>query len=279
MMEFYSASDNYSLQLKEKSTNAQLAVGAGRISPVLTPMAYFLGYHLVLPCFFGRIQITGQENIPTNGPVILAPTHRARWDALLIAYAAGRYATGRDLQFMVTINECQGLQGWFVRRMGGFPVDTRHPAIASLRHAVDVLTGGQMLVIYPEGNIFRDGKVHPLKPGISRLALSAESHHPGLGVKIVPVGINYSEPYPSWGTDVNIQIGAAINVQDYIPGKAKQNAKRLTDDLTKSLERLSGISTAVHTDQFSNTLTFEVEMNADQMIKQVASTLPHARIK
>ena len=106
--------------------------------------------------------------------MILAPTHRARWDSLLLPYATGRCVTGRDLRFMVTIDECQGLQGWFVRRLGGFPVNARHPAVKTLRHAVELLQDKQMLVIYPEGNIFRDGKLHPLKPGIARLALNAE---------------------------------------------------------------------------------------------------------
>ncbi len=70
---------------------------------------------------------------------------------------------------MVTIDECQGLQGWFVRRLGGFPVDSRHPSIRTLRHGVELLQQGKALVIFPEGNIYRDGKVHPLKSGIARL--------------------------------------------------------------------------------------------------------------
>ncbi|UKO96968.1 lysophospholipid acyltransferase family protein [Nostoc sp. UHCC 0870] len=245
MMEFYSASDTYPIKPTDKPINPKVAVSSARISPWLTPLAYFLGHHFLLPFFFGHIKITGQENIPKTGPVILAPTHRARWDSLLLPYAAGRYVTGRDLQFMVTIDECQGLQGWFVRRMGGFPVNPQHPAVATLRHAVEVLHQGQMLVIYPEGDIFRDGKVHQLKPGIARLALSAEFHHPGLGVKIIPVGINYSEPYPSWGADVSIEIGSAINVKDYTNGKVKQNAKRLTEDLTRTLQHLSNQELAV----------------------------------
>ncbi|MGH1393813.1 MAG: lysophospholipid acyltransferase family protein [Trichormus sp.] len=242
MMEFYFVSDTCPIKTTDKPINPKVAVSSAKISPWLTPLAYFLGHHFVLPCFFGDIKITGQENIPKSGPVILAPTHRARWDSLLLPYAVGRYVTGRDLQFMVTINECQGLQGWFVRRMGGFAVNPQHPTIATLRHAVEVLEQEQMLVIYPEGNIFRDGKVHQLKPGIARLALSAESHHPQLGVKIIPVGISYSEPYPSWGADVSIKIGSPIHVKDYTNGQPKHNAKRLTQDLTSRLEDLTTIT-------------------------------------
>ncbi|MBD1215222.1 MAG: hypothetical protein RLZZ29_914 [Cyanobacteriota bacterium] len=223
----------------ESSQQPLMAVRTWRISPWLMPLAYFLGRYIVLPSFFGHIQVTGRENIPRSGPVILAPTHRSRWDSLVLPYAAGRHLTGRDMQFMVTIDECQGLQGWFVLRMGGFPVNTQRPAIASLRHVVKLMQQGEMLVIYPEGDIHRDGQVHLLKPGIARLALNAESKYPGLGIKVIPVSIQYSESYPHWGADVNIHIDQPIQARDYMNGNLKLEAKRLTADLTHKLKQLS----------------------------------------
>jgi 1-acyl-sn-glycerol-3-phosphate acyltransferase len=239
MMEFHSSSDICQHTPVNTPENSQVASTTSRVSPWLSPLAYLLGRHCLLPLFFGRISITGQKNIPTTGPVILAPTHRARWDALLIPYAAADCVTAKDLRFMVSITECQGLQGWFVRRLGGFPVDIQHPSIRTLRHGVELLQQGKALVIFPEGGIYRDGKVQPLKPGIARLALSAESSRSGLGVKIIPISINYSQPCPNWGTDVSIHIGSAMRVADYANGSIKQDAKRLTADLGKALQQLS----------------------------------------
>jgi 1-acyl-sn-glycerol-3-phosphate acyltransferase len=239
MKEFYSASTKSPYQITNISVNPKVAAITSRVSPWLTPLAYSLGHNVVIPLFFGKIDITGQNNLPKTGPIIFAPTHRSRWDSLLLPYATGRYVTGRDMRFMVTSSECKGIQGWFVKRMGGFPVDPQRPAIATLRHTVELMVQGEMLVIYPEGGIFRDGKVHTLKSGISRLALNAEYLHPGLGIKIIPVGINYSQPYPNWGTDVNIHIGEPIKVKDYINGCLKQNAKYLTADLKNKLQQLS----------------------------------------
>ncbi|TVP64384.1 MAG: 1-acyl-sn-glycerol-3-phosphate acyltransferase [Nodularia sp. (in: Bacteria)] len=219
--------------------NTKVTHTSSRVSPWLSPLFYLFGRRVLLPLFFRQIEITGQENIPLTGPVILAPTHRSRWDSLVLPYATGRCVTGRDLRFMVSINECQGLQGWLVRRMGGFPVDPQRPSITTLRHAVELLQQGEMLVIYPEGNIYRDGQLHPLKAGIARLSLSAESSQPGLDVKILPVSINYSQPYPQFGTGVKVNIGTAINVSDYTVGKVKQNAENLTSDLTLVLQKLS----------------------------------------
>lgn len=210
-----------------------------RVSPWLAPLAYFLGRRFVLPLYFGKISVSGQENLPTTGPVILAPTHRSRWDAIVIPAVTGRKVTGRDLRFMVSENEASGLQGWFVRRLGGFPVNTDRPSISTLRHGVEVLVQREMLVIFPEGNIFRDGSLHPLKPGLARLALSAESSHPGLDVKIVPIGLSYSQSFPQQGCDVCVQIGAPITVSEYNQGSIKQSAKQLTNDLATALKTLS----------------------------------------
>ncbi|WP_017651593.1 lysophospholipid acyltransferase family protein [Fortiea contorta] len=250
-MEFYSADSNRQRKLANTSANTQVVHTTSRVSPWIGPLAYILGRHFLLPFFFDNIKIVGQENIPQSGPIILAPTHRSRWDALLVPYVAMGCRMAKDLRFMVTVTECQGLQGWFVQRLGGFPVDPKRPSITTLRHGVDLLLQRKTLVIFPEGDIYRDGEVHPLKPGIGRLALSAEFSQPGLGVKIIPISINYSQSYPTWGTDVMIQIAPSIKVADYTNGCMKQDAQRLTGDLTKVLQQLSHQESGITTHAFA----------------------------
>jgi hypothetical protein len=72
------------------STSAKVAPVTSHVCHWLTPILYPLGRRFVLPFYFRQLKVTGQENIPKTGPVILAPTHRSRWDALLIPYAAGQ---------------------------------------------------------------------------------------------------------------------------------------------------------------------------------------------
>jgi len=223
--------------------NSSCQFTQSRCSPVLTPLAYFLGQQIVIPAYFGPLTLTGQDHIPTTGPVILAPTHRARWDSILLPLAAGRPVTGRDLRFMVTADEVRGLQGWFIRRLGGFPVNVKRPTISSLRHGIDLLLGKAMLVIYPEGNIFRDDQVRRLKPGLARIALQAEATQPGLNVTVVPIDLYYGEAYPSWRCPVQIHIGSPITVQSYLQGQTspdavKAGAKALTKDLQTTLEAM-----------------------------------------
>ncbi len=210
-----------------------------RVSPWLAKLLYPLGCYLVIPGFFGKIEIFGQENIPRHDPVIVAPTHRSRWDAFIVPYAIGRLVSGRDLRFMVSANEVKGIQGWVIRHMGGFPVDTERPQLNSVRHSIELLKSNQeMLVIFPEGGIFNDYQIHPLKRGVAAIALQAETDKSEIGVKILPVGIRYSQPYPTWGADVRVDIGVPILVKEYHGKSLRQSSQKLTTALQESLEQL-----------------------------------------
>ena len=164
------------------------------ISPWLSPLAMVVTQDITLRGWFRRLAVIGRDNLPHQGPVLLAPTHKARWDALLLPHAAGRRVTGRDCRFMVTLDEMKGLQGWLLVRLGCFAVNQNRPSLASLRYAVDLLAGGQQLVVFPEGRIRRDGGPIRLHQGLARLALLAASQ--GVDVPVVPVGIAYGHAYP-----------------------------------------------------------------------------------
>lgn len=209
------------------------------ISPWVSKVLYPIGCYLVLPLFFSKIKINGLENIPTDDPVIIAPTHRSRWDALIVPYAVGRLSSGRDLRFMVSANEVKGLQGWIIRSMGGFPVDTDRPQLNSVNHSIELLKQGEeMLVIFPEGGIYNDKQIHPLKRGVALIALQAETDKSERRVKILPVGIRYSEPIPRWGTEVTVDIGSPLTVADYLRGSLRKSSQKLTLALKESLEQI-----------------------------------------
>ncbi len=211
---------------------------SSRISPWLARLLYPLGSKVVIPAFFNKITITGQENIPKKNPVIVAPTHRSRWDALLVPYAMGRMVSGRDMRFMVSINEVKGLQGWFIRRMGGFPVNPARPKLGSLQHSVELLQDDEMLVIFPEGAIFRDRQVHPLKRGVARIALDVVNENPDTEVNIIPVSLRYSEAFPSWGADAWLDIGKPINAAEYLEESVRRASQNLTKALQEKLQQL-----------------------------------------
>lgn len=209
------------------------------VSPWLSRLVYPLGCYILLPAYFGKLEIIGRENLPRQGPVLLAPTHRSRWDALIVPYTAGRWQTGRDLRYMVSANEMRGLQGWVIERMGGFPIDPKHPGLSTIRQSIDLLSKGEMLVIFPEGDIYRDQPVQPLKAGIGRIAIHAQlQRQVRESVKVVPMSIHYSQAYPNWGTQVKVKVGTPIDTADYPSDQSKKSARCLTQDLEAALKDL-----------------------------------------
>ena len=77
--------------------------------------------------------------IPKDSSVILAPTHRSRWDGLVLTMAVGRRVTQKDCRFMVTNSEMIGIQGWFLKRLGCFSIDQLSPSLSALRYAVNLI--------------------------------------------------------------------------------------------------------------------------------------------
>ncbi|WP_320668007.1 lysophospholipid acyltransferase family protein [Prochlorococcus sp. MIT 1307] len=164
------------------------------IDPFWSPLAMVTTQDIVLRNYFRERIVLGIHNLPLKGAVLLAPTHRARWDGLMLTMAAGRRVTDRDCRFMVTRTEMNGLQGWFLERLGCFPVDQVRPSLTSLRFAIDLMIEGQQLVVFPEGRINRTEKPIRLKQGLARLAQLAEVK--GVDVQVVPVGLGYSNMTP-----------------------------------------------------------------------------------
>tara|TARA_B100000579_G_scaffold240556_1_gene197213 strand:+ start:76 stop:756 length:681 start_codon:yes stop_codon:yes gene_type:complete len=212
------------LPLLQREKNICLGVDPfwGRLAMVVTQ-------DIALNNFFRRTIVIGAENLPLNGSVVLAPTHRSRWDALMLTMAAGRRISKRDCRYMVTRSEMQGLQGWFLNRLGCFPIDQGRPSLTSLRYAVDLLISRQQLVVFPEGKINRFSEPVNLKKGLIRLAQLASNK--GLDISIVPVGLAYSEVIPKFFGSASICFSKPIIIsKDF-----KQSTNDFNNALSKSM--------------------------------------------
>ena len=195
----------------------------------LAPVAMWATQDLALRCYFKSTKVLGIEHLPRRGPVLLAPTHRSRWDALMLPMAAGRRIHGRDCRFMVTTTEMEGLQGWFLERLGCFAIDQSKPGTSSLRFALDLLGQGEQVVVFPEGTIRRDQRELNLEPGLPRLASLAQLK--GLRVPVVPVGLAYSHPIPRWWDRAALCFGAPL----LLNGTGKTAAAELEERLAKQM--------------------------------------------
>jgi hypothetical protein len=99
------------------------------------------------------------------------------------------------------------------RQMDG--VDTLDKNTETFENCVYLLERKRPIVIFPEGTHNDKRAIRPIKKGLIRIAFDAEvKNNFTLNVAIVPVGINYSDPY-NFGSDVFINIGKPIDVSSY----------------------------------------------------------------
>jgi 1-acyl-sn-glycerol-3-phosphate acyltransferase len=138
-----------------------------------SPVLYAVTRALLAPPFrlWFRMRISGVENIPLDGPAIIAPNHKSFFDAFFIAIA-----TRRQVRFMAKAELFPGLLGWLFVRLGAFPVRRGEADVEALRTARLILDQGGLLVIFPEGTRVeeRDALGSP-HHGAGRLALEARA--------------------------------------------------------------------------------------------------------
>jgi len=175
----------------------------------------FVTQDIVMRFYFSKKKIINNSfSIPINSSIILAPTHRSRWDGLVLTMAMGRRVTKKDCKFMVTKSEMRGIQGWFLKRLGCFSINQLSPSLSALRYAIDLIEKGEQLVVFPEGKINKYGKKLLLKEGLYRLARLATKKKGS--IIIIPIGIAYSKVSPKFRSEFCLSIGEPIAISDYL---------------------------------------------------------------
>lgn len=184
-----------------------------------------------------RMTIEGRENVPVDGPFLLAPVHRSILDTPI---SSG--VTRRRMRFMGADKYWAKSNqfGRLLSALGGFPVTRGSADREALQRCIAVLQGGEPLVLFPEGERKSGPVVQPLFSGATYIAVKA-------GVPIVPVGIGGSERAMPKGAKfirphkVHVVIGAPIQVPsaDAGNGKAQRVAVReLSQVLHTELQRV-----------------------------------------
>ena len=207
------------------------------INPFLGFLAMFVTQDIVIKIFFSEIKIKNKSfSIPKNSSIILAPTHRSRWDGLVLTRAMGRRVTNRDCRFMVTKSEMKGIQGWFLKRLGCFSIDQLSPSLSVLRYAIDLIVKKNQLVVFPEGKINKYSKKIILKEGLYRLALLAAKKTNS--IFIVPIGIAYSQVSPKIRGKVSLCFGDPLLVNK----KSNLSIKDFNENLNRRMHNAEKIA-------------------------------------
>ena len=161
---------------------------------------YFLKYVLLGPFLrvIYRPRVEGLENIPSEGPAILASNHLSFSDSIFLPVVCPRKITflAKDAYFTAP-----GIKGWFqkvfFKAVGQVPIDRSGGSAseAALQTGLRVLSEGKLLGIYPEGTRSPDGKLYRGKTGVARMALEAQ-------VPVIPVAMIDTEKIQPIGSKV-----------------------------------------------------------------------------
>lgn len=209
-----------------------------------------LGYRLLkfwiksgLYLYYGRIKISGLENIPKNEPVLFLPNHQgALMDVLLIVTDCHRkpfFLTRSDVFNRPNLKK-------FFAYLQMLPIYRIRDGRESLKknqavfdRCAELFQEKHALVIFPEANHNIKRRVRPLSKGFTRILFNTLEKTPELEIHIIPVGMNYrsNKGFPD---KVALYYGQPISAKSMYKEKGNQNAVNiLKDAVSDSLKTLT----------------------------------------
>lgn len=123
----------------------------------------FIGLNLFR--IFLRLEIEGQENIPKEGPLMLACNHISLLDPPVVGAACTR-----NVHWMAKEELFVPILGTIYKWLGAFPVKRGTADRAALKHGIDIMKNNEVLAIFPEGTRSKTGALGKAAPGALMMA-------------------------------------------------------------------------------------------------------------
>ncbi|MFA6960534.1 MAG: 1-acyl-sn-glycerol-3-phosphate acyltransferase [Opitutaceae bacterium] len=191
--------------------------------------------------YYPRIEVTGADNIPSDGPVLLAANHpNSLIDPVLLGIVARRpvrlmaKSTLFDIPFFGKVLRALGMVPAYRGTDDRAQVARNHESLAQ---AAKQLAAGHVMGIFPEGKTHDAHQLSLVRSGAARLALQAVAlGAPGL--KIVPVGLHY-EQKERFRSAVWIRVGEPVDAAEWLAqnnGDEHLAMRTLTTDLNARLK-------------------------------------------
>ncbi len=209
-------------------------------------MLYWLLKYVILGPWLRLIfrpQVEGRDNVPAEGPAIIASNHLSFSDSIFMPLmvrrkvtfvAKAEYFTGKGIKGFLTKMFFVGTGTIPVDRSGG------RAAQAAIDTGLRILREGRLFGIYPEGTRSPDGRLYRGKTGVARLALDS-------GAPVIPVVMLNSDEIQPLGRKlprikrVRIRFGHPIDFSRYAGMAGDRFIERaVTDEIMYELMELSG---------------------------------------
>ncbi|MEU7055778.1 lysophospholipid acyltransferase family protein [Streptomyces sp. NPDC046197] len=192
-----------------------------------------------------RPWVEGLENIPAEGPAILASNHLSFSDSFFLPVVLDRKVTFiAKAEYFTTPGVKGRLTAAFFKGVGQLPVDrsgARGAGEAAVKSGIEVIERGELFGIYPEGTRSPDGRLYRGKPGgLARVALAT-------GAPVIPVAMIDTEKIQPPGKIVpklmrpGIRIGRPLDFNRYRGMEHDRFVLRaVTDEVMYEIMKLSG---------------------------------------
>lgn len=205
---------------------------------------YFLSYGIMAPIarIIFRPIITGTENIPRSGRVIIASNHLSFIDSMVIPLVTPRrvqylakstYFTGTGISGYLTRTWFESIGAVGIERGAG------QAAQDALDAGRSILESESAFAIYPEGTRSLDGRLYKGRTGVAWLALTT-------GAVVVPVGLIGTQEIQPVGTrmprvrKITVHFGEPIDVSRHGPATSGRARRQATDEIMAAIHKLSG---------------------------------------
>lgn len=178
-----------------------------------------------------KINMTGIENIPAEGPALLAVNHLSFVDYLMAGYPG--VERGRLTRFVAKKEIFDHWLGGPVMRSFHHIAIDRANGRAGLDKTREYLNAGEVVGIFPEGTISRSLEIQPLKTGAARMAADA-------GVPLIPVVLWGTQRFLTKGKprDFRRHKTVGIEVGEPMHPKVDDDITAVTADLQQRMEAM-----------------------------------------
>lgn len=169
---------------------------------------------LILKIFFREVEVVGAGRIPRDRPLVLVANHvNGLIDPLLLLGplpVVPRFLAKSTLWKIAPVRP-------FLELAQAIPVYRRQDEGAdpaknaeTFARCHELLSRGGTVALFPEGKSHSEPSLQPLKTGAARIVLEAERKFPGLGTRIVPIGLLF-DAKQTFRSRVLVQVGAPID--------------------------------------------------------------------
>lgn len=198
---------------------------------------------LTLPIYYKRFRVSGKPHSIHHGPLIVVSNHpNTMMDALVVGthqkQRLGFLANAGIFSSPLASRIWRSLQVIPIYRKQDLPPGQRMDNHDAFKACFEFLARKKSLMILPEGSSYSEMKLRKIRSGTARIALEFQARH-GVeaGLKILPVSLNYSEPFKFRSKLLkayHAPIELAGYAEDY-KANPSRTTRRLTEDIRAAL--------------------------------------------